>query len=63
MASLEYRLEGSLEGTLRDSLCTSFVFYGYISYVFSFVLYGFIEVITETVYKWFHFLSIASVWL
>jgi len=50
MASLEHHLEGNLEGTL-----------GGISYVFSFVFYGSIKTITEAVYRWFHFLSTASV--
>jgi len=50
MASLGHRLEGSPEGTL-----------GGISYVFSYVFYGFIKAITEAVYKWFYFLSTASV--
>jgi len=49
-ASLGHRLEGSLDGTL-----------GEISYVFSFAFYGSIKAITEAVYKWFHFLSTASV--
>ena len=62
-ASLEHHLEGSPEGTPRNSLYTSFMFYGYISYVFSFILYGSIEAITEAAYRWFHFLSTASVWL
>ena len=52
MASLEYHIEGSLDGIL-----------GKISYIFSFVFYGFIKAITEAVYRWFHFLSTASVWL
>ena len=50
MASLEYRLEGSLDGTL-----------GRISYVFSYVFYGSIKAITEAIYKWFHFPSTASI--
>ena len=49
-ASLEYHLESNPEGTL-----------GGISYVFSFVFYGSIEALTETVYKWFHFSSTASI--
>ena len=49
-ASLEHRLEGSLDGTL-----------GEISYVFSFVFYSCIKAITEAVHRWFHFLSTASV--
>ena len=49
-ASLEYYLESSLDGTSEE-----------ISYVFSFVFYGSIEAITETVNKWFHFSSTASV--
>jgi len=43
-------LEGSPEGTL-----------GGVSYVFSFVFYGSIKAITETIHKWLHFLSTASV--
>ena len=50
MASLEHHLEGNLEGTL-----------GEISYVFPYVFYSSIKAITETIYKWFHFLSTASV--
>jgi len=50
MARLEYYLEGNLEGTL-----------GGISYVFSYVFYGSIKAITEAIYKWFYFLSTASV--
>jgi len=50
MASSKHRLEGSLDGTL-----------GEISYIFSFMFYGFIKAITEAVYRWFHFLSTASV--
>ena len=50
MASLEYHLEGSLDGTL-----------GRISYIFSYVLYSSIKAITEAIRKWFHFLSTASV--
>ena len=50
MASLEYYLEGNLEGTL-----------GGISYIFSFVFYGSIKAITEAIYKWFYFLSTASI--
>ena len=49
-ASLKHRLEGSPEGTLGEIfLCISFVFYGSI------------KATTEAVYKWFHFLSTASV--
>jgi hypothetical protein len=44
MASLEYYLEGSTESIS-----------GGISYVFSYVFYGFIKIITEVIYKWFHF--------
>ena len=50
MVSLEYRLEGNLKGTL-----------GGISYISSYVFYGSIKVITEAIYKWFHFLSTASI--
>ena len=50
MASLEYRLESNLEGIL-----------GGISYIFSFVFYSSIKVIIEAIYKWFHFLSTASI--
>jgi len=50
MASLGHRLEGSLDGTS-----------GEIFYVFSFMFYGFIKAITEAIYRWFHFLSTASV--
>ena len=50
MTSLEHRLENSLDGTL-----------GEISYVFPYVFYGSIKAITEAIYKWFHFLSTASV--
>ena len=50
MASLEYRLKGSLKGTS-----------GGIPYVFSYVVDGFIKVITETIRKWFHFPSTASI--
>ena len=50
MASLEYRLEGSLDGTL-----------GGISYVFSYVFYSSIKTVTEAIYKWFYFLSTASI--
>ena len=50
MDSLEYYLEGSTKGTL-----------GGISYIFSYVFYSSIKAITETVYKWSHFLSTASV--
>ena len=50
MTSLKYRLESSLDGTS-----------GGISYIFSFVFYGSIKVITEAIYKWFHFPSTASV--
>ena len=50
MASLEHRLKGNLEGTS-----------GGISYVFSYVFYGSIKAITEAIYKWFYFLSTASV--
>ena len=49
-ASLEHHLESNLEGTS-----------GGVSYVFSFVFCGSIEAITETVHRWFHFLSTASV--
>ena len=49
-ASLEHRLEGSLDGTS-----------GEISYIFSFMFYSFIEVITEAIHRWFHFSSTASV--
>ena len=52
MTSLKHYLEDSLNGTL-----------GEISYVFSFMFYSFIKVITEAVYRWFYFLSTASVWL
>ena len=44
MASLEHRLESSLDGTL-----------GEISYVFSYVFYSSIKAITEAIRKWFHF--------
>ena len=40
MASLEYYLEGNLEGTL-----------GGISYIFSYPFYGSIKAITEAIYK------------
>ena len=50
MASLEYYLKGSLEGTL-----------GGIFYVFSYVFYGSIKVIIEAIHKWFYFPSTASV--
>ena len=40
MASLEYYLEGSLDGTL-----------GRISYVFSYIFYSSIKVITEAIRK------------
>ena len=50
MTSLEHRLESSLDGTS-----------GEISYVFSYVFYGSIKAITETIRKWFHFLSTASI--
>ena len=50
MASLEHYLEGSTESIL-----------GGISYIFSYVFYGSIKIITEAIYKWFHFLSTASV--
>ena len=50
MASLEYYLEGSLDGTL-----------GRISYIFSFMFYSSIKAIMEAIYKWFYFLSTASV--
>ena len=39
-----------------------FVLQFYFLYI-SFIFYGFIEATTEAVYKWFHFLSTASVWL
>src|SRR6266567_8968717 len=44
MTSLEYHLEGSLDGTL-----------GEISYIFSFMFYGSIEATTEAIYRWFYF--------
>ena len=50
MASLEHRLEISLDGTL-----------GEISYISSYFFYGSIKVITEAIYKWFYFLSTASI--
>ena len=50
MASLKHRLEGSLDGTL-----------GEIFYIFSFVFYGFIKAIMEAIYRWFYFLSTASI--
>ena len=50
MASFEYRLEGSLDGTS-----------GRISYVFSYVFYSSIKAIMEAIRKWFHFPSTASV--
>ena len=40
MASLEYRLEGSLDSTL-----------GRIYYIFSYMFYGSIKAITEAIYK------------
>jgi hypothetical protein len=40
ITSLEYRLEGSLDGTS-----------GEISYIFSYVFYGSIKTITEAIYK------------
>ena len=50
MTSLGHRLESSLDGTLEE-----------ISYVFSYMFCGSIKAITEAIYKWFHFLSTASV--
>ena len=50
MASLEHRLESSLDGTL-----------GEISYVFSYIFYGSIKAITEAIRKWFYFPSTASI--
>ena len=50
ITSLEYCLEGSLDGTS-----------GEISYVFFYVFYGSIKAITEAICKWFHFPSTASV--
>ena len=44
----------------RNFLCI-FLFYSFISYVFSFVFYGSIEATMEAIYRWFHFLSTASV--
>ena len=38
-----------------------FLFYSFISYIFSFIFYGSIKAITEAIYKLFHFLSTASV--
>ena len=49
-ASLEYRLEGNPEGTS-----------GGISYIFSYIFYSSIKTITEAIYKWFYFLSTASI--
>jgi hypothetical protein len=50
MTSLEHHLEGNPEGTLAR-----------ISYILSYVFYGSIKVITEAIYKWFYFLSTASI--
>ena len=44
----------------KNFLCI-FLFYSFISYVFSFVFYGSIEATTEAIHRWFHFLSTASV--
>ena len=50
ITSLEYYLEGSLDGTS-----------GEISYIFSYVFYSSIKIITEAIHKWFYFLSTASI--
>ena len=50
MASLEHRLESSLDGTL-----------GEISYIFSYVFYSSIKAVIEAIRKWFYFPSTASV--
>jgi hypothetical protein len=50
MASLEYRLQDSLEDTL-----------GGIFLYISFMFYRSIKAITEAIYRWFHFLNTAGV--
>src|SRR6266700_7275984 len=62
-ASLEHRLEGSPEDTLRGGRFP--IYFLYILWFYflciSSVFYGSIEAITEAVHRWFHFSSTASV--
>src|SRR6266567_1432853 len=62
-ASLEYRLEGSPEDTLRGGRFPMYFLYVLWFYFLciSSVFYGFIEAIMEAVHRWFHFSSTASV--